>query len=217
QISNLKATIKEKREYLIFNERILNVCDAIVRPATIDIAKMSTLTMKQKQHLLLEKLFMVYDNYYYPVAYILRGNGVNLKRFNESDELAEKLADAGLVQLQGYLGGQRTAQLTTDGVSYIEEYFAPVKENYNDISNTYAEMSAKLDEIKEELIKSNLGNEILFDEFQELKEMYKILNKKNWGQLLKGKLIDVLIGKLVDASTITFIYESLTQHKLNLP
>lgn len=216
QIRQAKDSIIHKLEYLIFNERFLNACDAVVRPESVDLGKRKAFTIKQKQQLLLEKLFMLYDDHHYPVGELLSGNGVVFKRINEPDELVEVLANQGLVDVEGFLGGDRTAQLTTEGVSYMEEITPPVQENYDDIRYSYAEMSAKLDAIKEELNKNNLGHEILFDELQELKELYTTLNKKNWGQLLKGKLVDIAIGKLVDNATLALIYEAITHHKFNL-
>ena len=216
QIQQAKETLRQKSEYISYNLHFLNACDAIVRPETVNYEERAVLTMKQKQHLLLEKLFILYDDYHYPVDELLAGNGVQLQRRDESDELATLLENRGWVDLQGGLGGHRTAQLTAEGREYIEESRTPVQENYEDINYSQAEMAAKLDEIKEELIKSGLGHEILFDELQELKELYTKLNKKNWGQLLKGKLVDIAIGKLVDNATLALVYEAITHHQFHL-
>jgi hypothetical protein len=215
QIQQAKETLRQKSEYLSYNLHFLNACDAIVRPKTVNFEERAVLTMKQKQQLLLEKLFILYDDYHYPVDELLAGNGVHLQRRDESDELATLLENRGWVE-QGGLGGHRTAQLTAEGRETIEESMTPVQENYEDINYSQAEMAAKLDEIKEELIKSGLGHEILFDELQELKELYTKLNKKNWGQLLKGKLVDIAIGKLVDNATLGLIYEAITHHQFHL-
>ncbi|MNR30924.1 hypothetical protein D3C85_1484020 [compost metagenome] len=58
---------------------------------------------------------------------------------------------------------------------------------------------------------------MLFDEMQDMKQLYTKLNKKDFGQLVKGKLIDLVIGKMVENDTISYVYESLTHHKLQLP
>ncbi|MDB4925526.1 MAG: hypothetical protein JWR23_1582 [Mucilaginibacter sp.] len=51
---------------------------------------------------------------------------------------------------------------------------------------------------------------------QELKDLYNKLSHKNWGQLLKGKLIDIAISKAVDMKTLEFVYKELTDHVLKL-
>jgi hypothetical protein len=48
--------------------------------------------------------------------------------------------------------------------------------------------------------KLELGQQIIYidlkDEFDELGELTKVLNKKNWLQQLQGKLISIGLGKL---------------------
>ena len=78
-------------------------------------------------------------------------------------------------------------------------------------------MDERVDEILENLKKLGYGQEIIFDEIQELKELYGKLNKKNWGQVVKGKLVDLALAKLVENDTISYIYEKLTNHTLRLP
>ncbi len=66
QIQQAKEKVRQQSEYLSYNLRFLNVCDAIVRPETIKFEERASLTMKQKQELLLDKLFILYDDHYYP-------------------------------------------------------------------------------------------------------------------------------------------------------
>jgi hypothetical protein len=216
QASNLKKRIENKIAYLLYNERILNVCDAIVRPESIDLEKRASLNFKQKQSLILEKLYELYDDSMYPISEILTGNGVKPKRYTEPSELLESLENAGLVECYNAIGMNGSAKLTINGAILVEQSREPVREDYNDIPFSHQEMSQKIEELKSELNKVGLGNEILFDELQEIKELYKTLNKKNWAQLLKGKLVDIAIGKLVENDTISFIYEHLTNHTLKL-
>lgn len=49
------------------------------------------------------------------------------------------------------------------------------------------------------------GQEILFNELEELKSLYPKLNKKNWSQILKGKLLDMAVEKIIDMSVVKLI------------
>jgi len=59
-------------------------------------------------------------------------------------------------------------------------------------------MRAKLDELANKLAKLELGQQItyddLMDELKEMKDLLYVLTKKNWKQLLKGKLLDAGFG-----------------------
>jgi hypothetical protein len=197
-------------------ERILSVSDAIINPETFNLEERATMTIKQKREFILKKLYDLYDDLYYPLDDILKGNSIEMKRTSEAGEIATMLENSGYVDQIGGMGSSVRIRLTAEGAQMVEETLAPTVENYDDIRYSYAEMSAKIDEIREELKKSDLGHEILYNELQELKELYLTLNKKSWGQLLKGKLFDIALGKLVDNATIALVYEAITDHKLKL-
>tara|TARA_R110002050_G_scaffold275455_1_gene420209 strand:+ start:18947 stop:19522 length:576 start_codon:yes stop_codon:yes gene_type:complete len=82
--------------------------------------------------------------------------------------------------------------------------------NYDKISKSEIEINKKVDQILEALNKQGFGQEILFDELQELKELYTKLNKKNWGQILKGKLIDLTISQIINEEIAKNIFIELT-------
>lgn len=216
QIFLLKGKIQTRTDALFMFERILSVSDAVIAPGTIDLSARANLTIKQKQEFILQKLYALYDDLYYPLLDILEGNGIIMRRKGEAAEIAEMLENLGYVDQIAHIGSSVQIRLTTTGAQMMEESVSPATENYDDIRYSYAEMSAKIDQVNEELKKSNLGHEILYNELQELKELYVTLNKKSWGQLLKGKLFDVALGKLVDNATIAFVYEAITDHKLKL-
>lgn len=52
-----------------------------------------------------------------------------------------------------------------------------------------------LDELKSEIEKLRKGQEIIYDDFvdeiEELKSLINVLGKKNFSQIVKGKLIDI--------------------------
>jgi hypothetical protein len=77
------------------------------------------------------------------------------------------------------------------------------------------ETEDKIDKIIEELVKLSLGQEVIYEELQDLKEQLKVLNKKNWLQLLKGKLVDIGIAE-GSLEIIKFIYKNITGDDLPL-
>ena len=211
-----KETIKAKQYSLWGNLRIISVSDAIKSPNDVELRYRLRYTTEEKLLLLLTKLYELYDDHFYPIKELLIGNGIILKRYDEDRELAETLEERGLIKIYQGIGHDVMAQLTVEGAIFVEEDRKPINEKYDSIKNTQNELEDKVNEIIEYLKKLGYGQEIIFDELQELKEFYQTLNKKNWGQLLKGKLIDLSLAKLIENDTIKFIYESLTDKKLLL-
>lgn len=79
------------------------------------------------------------------------------------------------------------------------------------------EMNAKVDSIVTELRKLGLGQEIIYNEIEELKDLYIKLNKKHWTQTLKGKLVDIGLSQVLDKDVLKEIYQQLTNHPFKLP
>ncbi len=66
----------------------------------------------------------------------------------------------------------------------------------------YQEICNKLEEVLTGIKRNELATEIVYDELQEMKEASKMLDKKNWVQLLKGKLIDLAFDKAAGLTTL---------------
>jgi len=64
------------------------------------------------------------------------------------------------------------------------------------------EFSVRLDKLRDEI---RLGQEINFEEIQELKEQLKNLKKKNWGEFFKGKLFDMTMSQIISIETFRAI------------
>ena len=216
-----KQLIKEKiedlsslRKSLDYYLKILEISDAIVRPDDIDLEERKNFTTDEILDLLLEKLFLLYDDSYHPVSSILSGNGIELKRHDEERQLAKTLENYGYVNLMN--ARYVNAQLTIEGKRYIENNLRKSVTDYEKIDKSQDELNQKIDEIIETLNKQNLGQEILFDELQELKDLYSKLNKKNWGQVLKGKLIDLGLAQVINKDVMEAIFKELTDQVLKL-
>lgn len=193
---------------LEFYLKILSVSDAIIRPEEIDVDIRKEFTTEETLDLLLEKLYELYDDSYYPVSNILFGNAIELKRHDEERQLANRLDRLGYVNLQS--AKYVYAQLTVEGKMYVENKLKKQTTDYSKINDSQEELSKKIDEIIEVLNKQNLGQELLFNELQELKELNLQLSKKNFGQVLKGKLLDLTLGQVINMETAKFVFKELT-------
>lgn len=83
-------------------------------------------------------------------------------------------------------------------------------------SEQKSELNNSINEIKDKLNKQGFGQEVIFNELEELKEHLN-LGKKNWFQLLKGKLIDSTVSQVVDKTVIEGVYKKLAEGFENLP
>ena len=207
--------LKNEMNTLAYINRILSISDIIIKPEIFELSNRNSYTTDQTLELILDKLYDLYDNSYYPIPTILEGNGISLKRLYEDRELGKKLETTGYVNITNQR--DTLAQLTLQGKIYIEDKRKTYHENYEDINKSQAEINSRVDEIIEHLSKLGLGQEIIFNEIQELKELYTTLNKKNWGQVVKGKIVDLALSKLIENNTLSYIYEKLTDHQLRLP
>jgi len=210
KIEDINSLNKTLKYYL----RILDISDAIVRPNEIDLDKRKNATTDEILELILEKLFKLYDDSYHPISAILSGNGIELARYNEERELTKTLEDNGLIRCMN--ARNVNAQLTLEGKRYIENKRKSETTDYSKINKSQEELNEKIDEIIDTLKKQDFGQEILFNELQELKELYSKLNKKNWGQLLKGKLIDLGLAQVINKEVMGEIFSELTEQILKI-
>jgi hypothetical protein len=206
---------KAKRQTLVYFKRILSISDIIIKPEIITLTIRSAFTTEETLELILEKLYDVYDDHYYSISMILAGNGIVQKKHGEDRELIKLLENNGYVNVMHLRDA--SAQLTISGKLFVEEKRKVYKENYDDINKSSAEINERVDAIIEKLTNLGYGQEIIFEEIQELKELYTTLNKKNWGQIVKGKIVDLALAKLIENETLEYIYKTLTDHKLRLP
>lgn len=200
---------------LIYYKRVLSVSDAIIKPEIFELKNRDSYTTQQTLELILEKLYILYDNNYNSISAILEGNGITQKRHGEDRELLKVLENLGYVNAM--YSKNSSAQLTMKGKMYIEEKQKAYKEDYNSISKSQEEINNRVDEIIEKLTKLGYGQEIIFNEIDELKDLYTKMSKKTWGQVVKGKIVDLALSKLVENDALSYIYEKLTDHQLRLP
>lgn len=213
----LKESIASKIDYLSFNLRIIAACDYIILGEKVDLSIRSKYSTQEKLNFILGKLYHLNDGAFYPLKMLMDGNGVKLISSLELNELADILESNNYIVKLGGIGEDQNVRITASGSLYWEEKGTPYRENYDDISNSQTEVDNRIDEIITTLNNLGLGQEILFEELQELKELYGKLNKKNWSQIVKGKIVDLALAKVIENDTIKYIYEKLTGHDLRLP
>lgn len=77
-------------------------------------------------------------------------------------------------------------------------------------SEQESKLHNKLNDILEELEKQGFGQQIIFEEIEDLKNHFN-LGKKNWFQLLKGKVIDLTLKKVLNKTIVQEIYNQLSE------
>lgn len=207
--------IHMKIDLLEYYMRLIRIADAVTNPNSEKVLNRSSFSIQQKLDLILEKLYDLGGDRHHYIDLILELNGIKLSHRGEDREFAKTLEQNGYIDT--IKAKDILVKINMKGRIYIEGKRVIKKEDYNTISSDYIEITKKVDEIITHLTKLGFGQEIIFEEIEELKDLYKKLNKKNWGQVLKGKLIDLSLSKLVENETIAYIYEKLTDSNLKLP
>lgn len=77
-------------------------------------------------------------------------------------------------------------------------------------------ISEQLNELREMLTEQGYGQQIIFDEIEELRELTNRLNKKNWFEIIKAKFIDLALSGVISIETAKKIIEILTGSEMNL-
>lgn len=114
-------------------------------------------------------------------------------------------------------GGCRFDEERNTGVFVIDQEIDEINKFYtNEAENRdkfspkeESDLHSKLNHIVEELYKQGLGQEIIFNEIESLKNHFN-LGKKSWFQLVKGKLFDLVLEKTLDEGIVKGLYANLS-------
>lgn len=222
-ISGTKTTLKQEidkvKNSLSFYINGLNsflddarLSDIMVDPEIVNIDERKRWTIEDKQVFILKKLSKGKKGAFYHIQPLMESNGLEVEYDHEVIELLEDMQNMGMVEQHGGLG-VIAAKITVQGLKFIEKMDSKSSagnDNDKPSKQEYETMAAKIDEVIEHLKKAGVEREILFEEMQELKELYLKLNKKNWKQIVLGKVADLALSKLIEKETFTFVYEQLT-------
>jgi len=170
--------------------------------------------VQEKLDYIMLMLHYVFGDHFYSVKVIMELGDVPYRE-GEPEELAELLIKKEYVQLKEVYSIERLIiRLTVKGAAYVERK-QKSKSKQKKQTDT-EEMNQKLDLVLEKLQTLGYGQEIIYEELEELRNLYGTLNKKNWGQLLKGKLVDLALGKVINDKTASYIFETLTEGAFKL-
>lgn len=163
-------------------------------------------SIQQKLDYIMQMLYLVFNDNHYRISTILDINFVSYRK-NEPEELAVNLLKKGYVSTLGY--GKDNVKLTVKGAAYVER--KKKADTKKKVQNKEQEINKKIDVVLEKLESLGYGQEIIFEEIEELKSLSTKLNKKNWLQLLKGKVIDLAVSQVINKETASYILDTLSE------
>ena len=101
-------------------------------------------------------------------------------------------------------------------IENLNEYYVPTV-TAEDIFSPHeqSEILSKINDVIFKLRKLEAGQEIIFDEIDDLKSSF-YLGKKKWNQLLTGKIIDLGISYGVEKTILDSIYSELIESAKHL-
>jgi hypothetical protein len=207
---NVSTIKKEKNRLARFcitlNKTIgyLSIIDSLADPAYVNNID----TVTEKNDFILTKLNKLFGDESYLISLILEYNCIKFRK-DEPEELAYNLEKRGYLVRTDTLKHPDKAKISVKGASYIERKHkrAPEKDT---------RLNLKIDEIIDHLVKLGYGQEIIFNEIEELRTLQNKLSKKSWKQLLKGKLLDLAIDNIISKDTAVSVYEYLTDNSFRL-
>ncbi|OEK03377.1 hypothetical protein BFP97_18425 [Roseivirga sp. 4D4] len=169
-------------------------------------------SIQDKLDFILYQINRDFNNLYYSIEDILYFNSIPY-RDDEPEELANHLTKKKYVSQKEF--HNTWVKITVTGAAYIERKTRTQETKRKSTSQKHIDQ--RIDEIIIRLKSLGHGQEIIFEELEELKSLNKKLSKKNWRQILQGKLVDMGIKELLDKETIGSVFEALTDEKLRLP
>ncbi|RPD39850.1 hypothetical protein [Chitinophaga barathri] len=195
RLSRFNQSLKTTISYISITDSLMDPDKAIEVNSVIE-----------KTDFVLNKLYKLFGDSSYSISVILFLNDIPF-RDGETAEMAQVLFKKGYVLSDG----EDYAKISVKGAAYIERKNKPKKETKKE-----SPLDKKLDTILEQLTKLGYGQEVIFNEIEELRELQHKLSKKSWSQLLKGKLFDLAMKELINTDTASSVYDYLTGDSLKL-
>lgn len=166
-------------------------------------------TIQEKITFVLKKLYELYSDNFYSISMIFEINKIDYRE-NEPIEIAENLKKRGYGIRETDYKTKDLLKISVKGAAYVE------RQNKKEKKIKDTKVNEKLDLVIAKLEKLGYGQQIIFDEIEELRGLSKKLNKKTWSQVIKGKVMDLALSELISKETASFIYESLVEDKFKL-
>lgn len=209
--SNSKSKLKMQLNGILFE---LYYFDEYANPELIKLEKRENFKVEEIVNFTLRKLYVlrkaIKGNI--PLYQLLGGNGITLIG-SLGDSFENYLYDRGFIE-KPYWYSDAMVQLSVEGVQYVEENLLDDgKEFLRDSPDEMQEIITALSgielEIKKLVIIGQMGSVELFEEIQDLKEALPNLKKKQWHQLLFGKVLDLLLKESIDSQTARTIFQMI--------
>ena len=170
-------------------------------------------TIQEKILFVLQKLYKLYNDNFYSISLIFQINEIDY-RDSEPKEIAENLKKRGYGIRETKYSSKDLLKISVKGAAYIE------RKNKTLINKSKrkqeSDINVKIDLVLLQLEKLGFGQEIIFNEIEELRGLSKKLNKKTWSQVIKRKVVDLALSELISKDVASFIYESLVDDKFKL-
>lgn len=129
------------------------------------------------------------------------------KSVEEKDEHMKKCSGCGFEKER--LSGIFVIDQEIESINRFYDYQPTPEDSFTPEEET--DIHNKLNDIIEKLNKQGFGQEVIFNEIEELKNHFN-LGKKNWFQLFRGKLIDLSVEKVLDETVIKEIHHYVTEN-----
>lgn len=163
-------------------------------------------TIQKKLDYLMNSLYLVLSDNFYSIEYLLDLNGIDY-RDGEPEELGENLRRKGYLKSSDHR--DKFVKLTVKGTAYIERKREGISKKRNQKQED--EINKKVDLVLAKLQSLGYGQEVIFNEIEELKSLSGKLNNKTWIQLLKGKVIDLAVDQVINKETASYIFETFSE------
>lgn len=213
KVKNEIQSLKDEIDGLDYYLKMLFISDAIVRPDEIDLNERQNLDTEGILDLILTKLYDLYkDGKYHSINWILEGNGVKLDGRGEDWDYGRMLENRGLIDSMN--GREVNAKLKLEGKFAIEQARKAKITDYSKISSSDEELKELINQVLEKIEGLGFGQQIIFDEFDELRNDIPHLSKKSFGQLLKSKLGDLVTAKAFDKALASEVFKEFTKQIL---
>jgi len=213
RIKNIIQDLKDEINGLDYYLKMLFISDAIIRAEEINLEERKNLDTEGRLDLILSKLYELYDDrLYHSIKWILEGNGIKLNNHGEDWDYAKMLENRNLIDT--ITTKDTGARLTLEGKYAIEQSRKAQVTDYTKISSSDEELKALIEGVLKEVEKLGIGQQIIFDEFDELRDDIPKLSKKSFGQLLKSKLGDLIAARALNKTLASEIFKQFTDQIL---
>ena len=212
-----KEAIAYRKEQFVFKinefrtlKAYLFIIDSLKNPKSD--SKGHFTSIKEKLNYILEKLYALYGDEFYSINKIMSLNNIQLFE-DETSQIAKNLEKKGYVLLKDRYSNPDLVKISVRGAEYVERIR---KSKINKSSSKNFDVESKIDTVLQRLKELGYGQQIIFDELEELREVSKTLSKKSISEIVKGKVFNLVLSEAINKETAIYIYEYLTGKEFKL-